>query len=57
DPILWLSISSPIERNQFIRWLLDWLPAGAPRPCLFRLHNLTKKHAIYRLYIHSQLYM
>ncbi|KAI7902258.1 uncharacterized protein BX663DRAFT_436136, partial [Cokeromyces recurvatus] len=56
DPILWLPML-PIERSQLIRWRLGWLLGGTPKPCQCKLHNLTKKHSIHCLRIHSQLRM
>ncbi|KAI7897978.1 uncharacterized protein BX663DRAFT_443979, partial [Cokeromyces recurvatus] len=56
NPILWLPML-PIERSQLIRWRLGWQPGGTRKPCQCKSHNLTKKHSIHCLRIHSQLRM
>ncbi|KAG1169845.1 hypothetical protein G6F70_008094 [Rhizopus microsporus] len=57
DPILWLPMSKS-ERNRCIRWRLDWLPGGIPRPCpKHPAQLLFKKHAVSCLDMYRRLFM
>jgi hypothetical protein len=56
-PILWLPMSY-IERSRLIRWRMDWLPGGRPKPCIYHPHDLlTRSHAITCLHMHHRLLM
>jgi hypothetical protein len=43
DPILYLP-ATPLERSRLIRWRLQWLPGGQPKPCPCGQGLLTRTH-------------
>ncbi|KAI8067723.1 uncharacterized protein B0P05DRAFT_552737 [Gilbertella persicaria] len=53
DPILWMPMIN-IERSRLIRWRLEWLPGGSPKPCSCGQH-LSHSHAINCLSMHVML--
>ncbi|KAI9469636.1 MAG: hypothetical protein EXX96DRAFT_461684, partial [Benjaminiella poitrasii] len=55
DLILWIPMH-PIKSSGLIRWRLDWLPGGSPRPCLCGIHKLTNQHIIRCLHMHTSLH-